>query len=258
MLLEKFLVTELFAVLFVFCRLGAAVMLLPGIGEVYVNPRARLLFALCLSLIVAPVVSNSLPPMPGAPLMLAVLITKEVLIGLFIGLLSRILISAMHTAGMIIAFQSGLASAMMFDINAGTQGSAFGNLLSLTAVMLLFASDMHHLMFMGIADSYTLIAPGATLPAGDFATMAASITGGIFLLATVFAGPHLAMGLFLYLGSGILSRLMPTMQVFFILMPAQILTSVFILTLSITSGMLVYMNYFEKTLIGFLAPGSNL
>lgn len=253
-MLEQFLVTELFAFLMVFCRLGAAMMLLPGIGESYVTPRARLFLALMVSLVMQPLAQPIMPEIPGSPLGLGVLLIGEITIGVFMGLLSRMLISAMHTAGMIIAFQSGLAAAMMFDINAGAQGSPFGNLLSIAAVMLIFALDLHHVMLMGVADSYTLFAPGTYPPVGDFAQMAARILSSIFAIALAFAAPHIVVGLLVYLGAGILSRLMPAMQVFFVIMPAQILASFFILMITVSAGMMMYMSFFEDMLIGFLAP----
>lgn len=253
-MLEQFLVTELFAFLLVFTRLGAAIMLLPGIGEAYVSPRVRLILALMVGLVITPVAQPLMPPIPGSPLGLTVLLGAEITIGVFLGMLSRILISAMHTAGMIIAFQSGLAAAMMFDINAGTQGSPFGNLLSIGAVTMLFALDLHHLMLTGVADSYTLFAPGTYPPVGDFAQMAAQIISSVFSIALAFAAPHIVVGLLVYLAGGLMSRLMPAMQVFFVIMPAQILASIFILMVTVSSAMLMYMSYFENMLTGFLKP----
>lgn len=253
-MLEQFLVTELFAFLLVFTRLGAAIMLLPGIGEAYVSPRVRLILALMIGLVITPIAQPLMPPIPGSPLGLTVLLGAEITIGVFLGMLSRILISAMHTAGLIIAFQSGLAAAMMFDINAGTQGSPFGNLLSIGAVTMLFALDLHHLMLTGVADSYTLFAPGTYPPVGDFAQMAAQIISSVFSIALAFAAPHIVVGLLVYLAGGLMSRLMPAMQVFFVIMPAQILASIFILMVTVSSAMLMYMTFFENMLVGFLKP----
>lgn len=253
-MLERFLITELFAFLLVFCRMGSAIMLLPGIGEGYVAPRIRLLLALAVSLVITPITQPYMPEIPGSPLGLSVLIFSEITIGVFMGMLSRILISAMHTAGMIIAFQSGLAAAMMFDFNAGTQGSPFGNLLSIAAVTMVFGLDLHHVMLMGIADSYSLFTPGTFPPVADFAQTAAKLVGSVFLIGLMFAMPHIVMGLLVYLGSGILSRLMPAMQVFFVIMPLQILASFFILMVTLSTAMLVYMTHFEELLTGFLAP----
>lgn len=87
-MLSQFLAAELFAFLLIFCRMGSAIMLLPGFGEAYVSPRVRLLFALMLSLLLVPVI-RSLPPLPTSVLGLFNIMIAEILIGLFIGGLTR-------------------------------------------------------------------------------------------------------------------------------------------------------------------------
>ena len=253
-MLEQFLVTELFAFLLVFCRMGSAIMFLPGIGEQMVSARARLLFALAVSLVITPISQPYMPQVPGSPLGLGALIMVEVFVGVFVGLMARMILSAMHTAGMIIAFQSGLAAAMMFDPAAGTQGSPFGNLMTLTAIMLFFALDLHHMTIAGVADSYALFAPGMFVPVGDFAEMAASLLGAVLVVAIAFASPHLVVGLLIYLGSGILSRLMPAMHVFFVIIPLQVMLSFVLLMVTISSAMLMYMSFFEESMLSLLYP----
>jgi len=114
-MLDQLLPNDLFAIALVFMRIGAAMMLLPGFGESYVPPKVRLLIALALALIVAPVVSTSLPSMPGDVLSLFVLAAGEIAVGLFFGALARTLVSALHVAGVVIGFQTSLASAQIFD-----------------------------------------------------------------------------------------------------------------------------------------------
>src|SRR5436309_1219260 len=109
-MLSHFLISELFAFLLIFCRLGSAIMLLPGFGEAYVAPRIRLMLALMFSLILTPVIH--FPPAPATVSGLLFLMTGEILAGLFIGGLARMLIAAMHVAGTVIAYQSSLASAL--------------------------------------------------------------------------------------------------------------------------------------------------
>ena len=81
-MLDQLLPNDLFAIVLVFLRIGAAMMVLPGFGEAYVAPRIRLMIALALALVVTPAVSASLPPMPGNVLNLFVLVVGEVVIGL--------------------------------------------------------------------------------------------------------------------------------------------------------------------------------
>ncbi len=254
-MLSQFLTSEIFAFLLVFCRLGSAFMLLPGFGEAYIAVRVRLFLALTFSLVLVPVVTHSLPAIPTTVFGLIGLLLAEILIGLFMGGLSRMLISALHMAGMIIAYQSSLVSALVPDITQGHgQDTAIGNLLTLTAVTLLFATDLHHVMIKGLADSYTLFLPGQFPMVEDFANHASQTINGAFRMAMQLASPSLVIGVILYLGSGIISRLMPNIQIFFIMMAPQLLLSFFILMVTFSAIMLWYLDYFKDTLGGFLAP----
>lgn len=253
-MLSQLLVSEIFAFLLVFCRLGSAIMLLPGFGEIYIPVRVRLMLALAFSLVVSPVIAN-LPPVPETVAGLVGLIAAEILTGLFMGALSRLLIATLHMAGMIIAYQASLVSALVQDLTqAQAQSAAVGNLLSVAAVVLIFATDLHHMMLKALADSYTLFLPGQFLLVEDFANHATQTLNGAFRMAMQLAAPHIVTGVLLYLGAGIIARLMPNIQIFFIILPAQLALSFFILMVAASAMMMWYLDYFSDTLSGFLAP----
>lgn len=253
-MLQEFLTASAYSTFLIFCRIGTAFMLLPGIGEAFIMARARLLVALAFSVMLAPLYAHLIPAVPGSPLLTTVHIISEVLIGALIGGLSRIMIGAMHTAGIIIASQSSLASAMMFDINQETQGAVIGNFMSVLGVTLLFATDMHHLMFKGIADSYSLFPPGTFPPVQDFANLATQMVGRAFTIALQISAPVIVVTMLLYLAAGVMARLMPSMQVFFVLVPVQIVISFFILAVTLSGSMLWYLRFYSDTLGGFIAP----
>ena len=210
-MLQHFLISELFAFLLIFCRLGSAFMLLPGFGEAYVSPRIRLVLALMFSLTLVPII-HDLPPVPSTVSSLLGMVIAEIMIGLFLGGLSRCLIAAMHIAATIIAFQSSLASSLTQDI-AGFSGqdTSLGNLLTMSAVVLLFASDLHYLMLRGLADSYTLFLPGQFPMVEDFANHATHILSGAFRMAAQLAAPNIVLGLIVNLEPD-LYRLVPNIQ----------------------------------------------
>jgi len=253
-MLSHILLPQLFAFLLVFCRLGSAIMLLPGFGEAYVAPRARLMLALMFSLILSPII-HSLPAPPSSVVALLHILIAEVLIGLFIGALSRMLIATMHIAGTIIAYESSMSSALTQDI-ASFQGqdTSMGNLLTMTAVVLLFVTDLHHLMLRGLAESYTLFLPGQFPPLEDLAQHTSKTMSGIFQVAMQLAAPNIVIGLMLYLGAGIVARLMPNMQIFFIMVSPQLLISFSVLMITFSSIMLWFMDYFKNSLAAFLPP----
>lgn len=253
-MLSQFLITQVFAFLLIFCRTGSAMMLLPGFGELYVPIRVRLLMALFVSLVLTPVIQH-MPPVPNTTFALVSLLIAEIMIGLFMGGLSRLLIETVQIASMIIAYQASLASALTQDITqVQGQGTSLGNFLSITALLLIFASNLHHVMLKGLADSYTLFAPGQFPHVEDFTHHVVDTVNSAFAMAVKMASPHIVVGILLYLGAGILSRLMPNIQIFFILQAPQLLLSFFVLLVSLSAIMLWYLDYFRTTLASFLAP----
>ncbi len=252
MSLEQFLVGELFAFLLIFVRIGSGIMVMPGIGESYVTTRVRLAFALIVSLALLPLLKPIMPQIPSSPFALGLLMFGEVGVGLFFGLMARVIVSAMHTVGMVMSFQSSLASATMFDVSQASQGSAIGNFLSITAVLLIFVTDMHHLMLQGLVDSYSLFIPGAAFPIGDMANNYTRLVSDVFNVSIKLASPLIAMGLILYLGAGVLARLMPNMQIFFVIIPLQIQVSFWVIMITMSGMFLWYLDFVEERLSAFL------
>lgn len=254
-MLDQFLSAGLFSYMLVFARVGSALIVLPGFGESYVSPRVRLVFALVLSLIITPLVAGLLPPLPASIWAVFVLVGTEVVIGLLFGSVARLLIVGLQTAGMIIAYQTSLASALINDPASSQQGSIIGNFFVALGVLLIFVTDLHHMLLAGVVDSYGLFAPGAMPPAGDMAELITRIVAASFNTAMQIAAPYIVIGLVFYLGLGLLARLMPQVQVFFIAVPLQLVLSFFVMMLTVSASMIWFLDRFEATMGGFLAPG---
>ncbi len=252
-MLEEFLVSNIFAVLLVFTRVGSGLMAMPGFGETYVSMRIRLGLAFALAVLTAPIVANLLPPPPDSPVTLTILLMSEVFIGVAIGMVCRVMIATMHIAGMMISMQSGLAMATQFDASQASQGSIIGSMLSITAVVLIFSLNLHHIMLRGLTDSYQLFAVGSLPPVEDFAFYFAKLVSAVFLLAFKLASPVIVIGLLLYLGAGVLARLMPNMQVFFILLPPQVFIGLFMLMSVFAAIMFEFSDFYTDTLYEFLS-----
>jgi flagellar biosynthetic protein FliR len=245
---------DVFAALLVFARVGSAVMLLPGFGELFVPPRVRLLFGGAIALLIAPAVSGRLPPLPPTGLELMVLFGGEIAVGLFLGTLARILLAALHVAGGVIGVQSSLSSALMFDPASSSQNTLHSGFFYLLGIMVIFTADLHHPMLLAVAQSYSLFTPGAPLPTGDFSELGVRYVAQSFALAMQIAAPYIVVGIVFYVGLGLIARLMPQVQVFFIALPLQIAISVFLMVFTLAAGVGWFMNSFESAIGGFIVP----
>lgn len=244
-MLERLVLVDVLTFFLVFCRVGSAVMVLPGFGEAMVSPQVRLLLALAVTLVVAPVVGPALAGTPGG---LEMLLITEIGVGLFVGAAARMMMSALQVAGNVIAFQTSLAGAMAFDPMSNTQTPVTGTFLSTLGLVLVFVADLHHLMLAGIVESYRLFVPGQLPPIGDFAEAATRIIGDSFRIGMQLSAPFLLVGILVTVGMGLLSRLMPQVQVFFLAVPVQIMIGLLVLALTLSFGMSWFLEGYEQSL----------
>ncbi|MCJ2034348.1 flagellar biosynthetic protein FliR [Methylobacterium sp. J-068] len=232
------------AFLLTFARVGTLVMLMPGLGEQMVSPRLRLAFALLLSLVLFPMVRPLLPAQGSAlagPGLIALLI-GEFLVGLMLGLTVRMVVAALQTAGMIISQQLGLSYAMTVDPTQGGQQAAVGNFLSLLGITLILATDLHHVALDAIGRSYALLPPDGVPGMGEAASLALKAIARGFTLGVQISAPFIAFGILFNVGLGVLARLMPQMQVFFVAVPASVLIGMLLLLGSLGVMMGVFLD----------------
>jgi flagellar biosynthetic protein FliR len=236
----------------VFARTGAMVMLLPSIGEAGVPSTVRLVLALAISFAFAPTVAHTYPTqLPQNPLALGLLLAQEITAGILVGAMARIIMSALAVAGSLIATQTGLSYAQQVDPTSDQQSVVVSNFLSLLGTVLIFATNMHHLAIGAVAGSYALIPPGAALPTGDMAELTIRLVSGAFALGLQLAAPFLVFGFAVNASMGLLARLMPQLQVFFIAMPINILAGFLLLTLLLGSMMTIFVQYFAAQMGSF-------
>lgn len=225
------LATLAFQAVLVLARLGAMVMLMPGLGESEVPATIRLALALALVLLLLPVLGPALPPLPGEAPELLRLVALETAAGLWLGLLARLLALALAQAGQVAGLMIGLASPLQGDAMLGTQAVALARMLGLLAASLVLSSGLYAVPLRALAESYAVLPPGAPLPAGPAAGRVAEAAGESLGLALRLAGPLVLMAVLGNLALALLGRVAPQVQVFVLAAPAQILAGLALLAL---------------------------
>jgi flagellar biosynthesis protein FliR len=228
----------------VFARVGAMVMLLPGFGESNIPVRVKLGIALLLTLIILPLHRAAYQVDMTSMSSLGVLMVHEIVIGVVLGATARVTLSALAVAGSVIAQQLGLGFVTAVDPTQGQQGLLIGNFLTILGMTLLFATDSHHLVIAALNESYRIFSPGEIIPTGDIAALATRAFAAAFKIGMQLSAPFLVFGLVFNIGLGVLARLMPAMQVYFVGVPLSIMVGFLIFALVITAMMGTYLNYF--------------
>jgi flagellar biosynthetic protein FliR len=238
-----------FTYLMLFARIGAMLMLMPALGEDTIPARLRLAFGLLLTFVLYPLLSGMMPPMPPGIVGMVELLFHELAVGLIIGSIIRVTTMATQVAGAIVAFQTGLSGAMAADpTQQGMQSAVFTSFLSFLGITLIFATDLHHVALAAIYDSYSVFTPTMPIIGEDAMQLAVRTVAGAFSVGVQMSAPFIVFGLVFNLGAGILSRLMPALQVYFILMPANILAGLILFALLLTMMMGWYLTAFENHL----------
>lgn len=231
----------------VFARIGTLVMLMPGIGERFIMSRGRLSLAFFIALMITPM-ARPLITLPTETAGLVTLLISEILIGLSIGVCVRMLMASLQTAGVIVAQTMGLGFAMTVDPTGGLQNPSIGNLLTMLGITLILTSDLHHVSIAAMHESYRMLPPGGLPEMSDMVQLAIRAVTQGFALAVQIAAPFVVFGLLFNIGLGVLARMMPQLQVFFLAIPASILGGMLVLLAVIG----VMMSVFLDNLGGFL------
>ncbi len=229
----------------VFLRVGAVVMLIPGLAEGFVPPRIRLAFALLLALCVTPIAAHTLPAVPSSLGDLGGQAIKELVIGLMLGGLLRLMLSALSVAGEVISIQTTLAFAQTANPLQAQPGAALASFLTLLGVTLIFAGDLHHLFLAAIVRSYTLFPPAGQVMVGDVAGVALRTVASSFGLGIQLAAPVMVFSLVFNVASGLVGRVMPQFQIFFAATPLSVLLGLSVFALGLGGGLMLWLERYQ-------------
>ncbi|MDR0407176.1 MAG: flagellar biosynthetic protein FliR [Holosporales bacterium] len=230
----------------IFARVGTALSVSSGFGELFISPRIRLALAASLSFCLYFPLETSLSAATHSALISTFF--GEMLIGFFAGLLARTAVLTLKTAGSVMSMFSGLHLGSFFSPLSSTEESAYSTFLTMTALTILFLGDMHHWILKGIVDSYTIYTPGQMdFPIFGFANFANWINR-CFGMSLRLAAPFLVTQLLFFLGVGLVNRLVMQMQVYFLTQPIQILAGVLTLYLSLPFLLQAFFAFFEESI----------
>lgn len=253
-MLDQLLAINIFHFMLIFARLSIVFAMMPGVSAGYMPARFRLLIALLVTVIMLPLIKDQLPPQPDTPAELVWMIVTEVLIGGFLGAIVQILMSALETAGDMISTATGLTNAFVDDLVSEEQTAIVVGLLNIVAVVLIFTTGAHELLFSAVIDSYSLLQPGTGFMAGDALSLASTLLVQAFYMGIKLAAPFLVFEIVFQVANGVLARLSPQLNVFFVALPLQNLIGFAILFISLPTLLLIFLGFFENHLENLLVP----
>lgn len=179
------------------------------------------------------------------------LMLKEALVGLMIGLIAFIVISAIQIAGGFVDFQMGFAIANVIDPQTGAQSPLTGQYFYIIALLFLLAVNGHHLLIDGLFYSYQMIPIDAFIPFydGSITKYVLQIFNEMFIIAFQMAIPIVGCLFLVDVALGIIARAVPQLNVFVVGLPIKIFVSfvviLFFLSLYMSLVRMLFTTMFE-------------
>ena len=164
-----------------------------------------------------------MPQVPEASPQAVAMVASEVVTGLWFGWLARVTALALPAAAQFIAYLMGLTSVLQPDPTLGPQTTALAGLANITAPLILLVSGLYALPLEALSGLYQLIPPGTPLPASSSADLAVHVVTQAFALSVRLASPFIVAGIIWHVTIGLIARLVPRIQIYFVSMPGQIL-----------------------------------
>lgn len=245
---------QVYAAGLIFARVGALVMLIPGIGEQSVPPRIRLSFALLMCLVLAPLAARHVF-VPSSMGDVGAAVIREVLIGLTIGMMLRLFLAALSTAGEVVSIQTTLGFAQTANPLLGQPNATLSTFLSLIGILLIMTTDLHHLFIAAMVNSYNLFPLDKTgVPVGDAGALAVRTVASSFALGIQLSAPVIVFSLIFNLAAGLVGRVMPQFQIYFVSSPLAVIFGLSLFALSLGVIGMVWVSRYRE-MLGVFAGG---
>ncbi len=194
---------------------------------------------------------DPLQVMPTHALGMALLIIREVIMGILLGSLVHFVFMGAQFAGQAIGVQMGLAIASIYDPSTKENVSVSGRFYYLVAVLLFLGLNLHHPFLAGFADSFDLIPIGETTIAVAGFQHWAELSGKVLMLAMRMSLPVISALLLVDMALGFLSRLVPQMNIFLVGFPIKIGLGLAALAMGVGVGAKVLRSALEALVVDF-------
>ena len=211
-----------------FARIAGCLMVAPVFGARVVPARIRIVLALAIALLVAPLLA---PPPAVTLLSLPSLIitVQQLLIGIVVGLALQFIFDAVSMAGQVLANMMGLSFAQSIDPLHGASSVALGQFYVVIVTLTFLTLNGHLAMIEALVDGFK------TLPIGTSGLGGAGIWSFVESAATLFSGalsialPGVAALLVVNISFGVISRAAPTLNLFAIGFPMTLIAGFVVL-----------------------------
>lgn len=217
-------------------RVSVVMMTAPVLGNARIPGQVKVAFSLAVTLLLFLALRPAPLPEPGNIFSLVGAIAGEVFAGLIIGYTAYLLFSGVQMAGQVIDIQVGFGLVNVLDPSGGQQVSILGQFYYIVAMLFFLAVDGHHALIKALGESFSLL-PAGSISWLDKAAAAGPLLAGfftkLFIIAFQVAAPSIAVLFLTSLSMGLVSRTLPSMNIFVVGMPLNVIVGILVTIMSL-------------------------
>jgi flagellar biosynthetic protein FliR len=209
------------AAFLIFCRLGTCLVILPAFSSPRIPAISRVYFAAAVSLAISPLIFDVLRDaiQQRSDADRIGMVASEIVIGATVGALARMFFAAIESAAQAISSLAGLTGIFSQEVASDETGTPLTSLLSMSAAVMILATNVHLQMFQGLINTYDIFPPGTPLAyVVDLDRMRQVLSASFFVLLQI-SGPFVLFALVFNLSLGLLNKFVPNIPVYFIASP---------------------------------------
>jgi flagellar biosynthesis protein FliR len=219
--------------LLVLLRVSALLVVAPIFGHRLYPARAKVGMAFMISLVIFPSVADTVLNVPEGFLPYALVLAREVLMGVVLGFAVLLLFMGIQFAGQLAGLQMGFGIVNVIDPQSQDQISIIGQFLNILAILLILSLDGHHIILNGLMASFDTVPLGGVVLKASIVQKMIVLTSELFTVAIKISAPILISLFLVSVAMGVLARTVPQMNVFIVGFPVQLAVGLFVLVASL-------------------------
>ncbi len=213
---------EFKAFFLILIRVSVILLMFPFFSSRIIPVLVKAGLVLIITIALFSVIDNKELQFPDTLCGIAQMITAELIIGMILGLLVRLIFEGIRMMGQLVGFQTGFAITNILDPQSGTQVSILSNMAYLVAMVIFLILNGHHILLNAVRESFEIINVGSLSLDRRIFQEIINASGDMFVIAIKIGAPAIAALLFTKVVFGLITKLIPQMNIMIVAFPIQI------------------------------------
>jgi len=241
------LTEEQFIIFFLaFVRISALISIAPFFGSRVIPVKVRVFVSFFLTIVIVPMLKQHVHIENVTLIELFPLTMKEAFLGMFLVFNAKLFFESFSFAGRVIGRQMGLGLSQLIDPESGSQVTPIGTIYGMTAILLFLLFNGHHILLSALYRSFDLIPITAMFKVTSASLIKMlTIFNTLFVLGLKLAAPAIVILFVLDASMGIVARIVPQMNIFFVGLPVKLGVGLFAVILSLPVFYLLFQTMFS-------------